>query len=42
MPGRVYPVTVVAVPFLVELATTPGVHEREQLLVTLGMLTDPE
>ncbi|MGW3608141.1 hypothetical protein [Micromonospora sp. NPDC005161] len=40
--GSVYPVTVVAVPFLVELATTPGVHEREQLLVTLGMLTDPE
>ncbi|WP_432973467.1 hypothetical protein [Dactylosporangium sp. CA-233914] len=40
--GSVYPVTVVAVPFLVELATTPGVHEREDLLVTLGMLTDPE
>ncbi|MEE6262378.1 HEAT repeat domain-containing protein [Plantactinospora sonchi] len=40
--GSVYPVTVVAVPFLVELATTPGVHERERLLVTLGMLTDPD
>ncbi|MFD0592267.1 hypothetical protein ACFQZ4_06580 [Catellatospora coxensis] len=40
--GTVYPVTVVAVPFLVELATTPGVRDRDMLLVTLGELTDPE
>ncbi|WP_327003705.1 HEAT repeat domain-containing protein [Dactylosporangium sp. NBC_01737] len=40
--GSVYPVTVVAVPFLVELATTPGVRHRDGLLITLGMLTDPE
>ncbi|MET7400550.1 hypothetical protein ABZS66_44440 [Dactylosporangium sp. NPDC005572] len=34
--GTVYPVTVVVVPFLAELATTPGVHRRDHLLYTLG------
>ncbi|MEU5947661.1 hypothetical protein ABZ793_19130 [Micromonospora sp. NPDC047465] len=40
--GTVYPVTVMAVPFLVELATTPGVHQRPDLLHVLGALCDPE
>ncbi|WP_186316104.1 HEAT repeat domain-containing protein [Catellatospora sichuanensis] len=40
--GSVFPVTVVAAPFLVELATTPGVRGRDRHLITLGMLTDPE
>ncbi|GAA1560519.1 hypothetical protein GCM10009827_097230 [Dactylosporangium maewongense] len=38
----VYPVTVQVVPFLIELATADGVHERDQLLQMLGALTDPE
>lgn len=38
--GTVYPVTVRVVPFLVELATTPGVHQRHHLLHTLGALCD--
>src|SRR5258707_15493898 len=40
--GTVYPVTVVVVPFLVELATTPGVHGRDSLLYMLGALGDPD
>ncbi|WP_433789026.1 hypothetical protein [Actinoplanes sp. CA-252034] len=40
--GTVYAVTVAAVPFLVELATTDGVHERAELLHTIGGLSDPE
>lgn len=40
--GTVYPVTVVAVPFLVELATSAGVHQRHHLLQLLGALCDPE
>ncbi|MBG0567255.1 HEAT repeat domain-containing protein [Actinoplanes aureus] len=39
--GTVYPVTVAAVPFLIELATTPGVHRRDMLLHTVGVLGDP-
>ncbi|MBF9132028.1 hypothetical protein I0C86_24115 [Plantactinospora sp. S1510] len=38
--GTVYPVTVVAVPFLIELASTPGVDMREHLLRMLGDLCD--
>ena len=40
--GTVYPVTAEVVPFLVELATTPGVHRREDLLRILGELCDPD
>jgi hypothetical protein len=40
--GTVYPVTVVAVPFLVELASTPGVHRRDILLHMIGALCDPK
>ena len=40
--GTVYPVTLLAVPFLVELATTPGVHRRDLLLHMLGALCDPD
>jgi hypothetical protein len=40
--GTVYPVTVEVIPFLVELATTEGVHRRGDLLRTLGALCDPE
>ncbi|MEV6303634.1 HEAT repeat domain-containing protein [Actinoplanes sp. NPDC051861] len=39
--GTVYPVTAEVVPFLVELAATPGVHHRDHLLRTLGGLCDP-
>ncbi|GLW30467.1 hypothetical protein [Actinoplanes regularis] len=38
----VYPATVAVVPFLIELATTPGVHRRDHLLHILGGLCDPE
>jgi hypothetical protein len=40
--NTVYPVTPVVVPFLVELAATPGVHRRDHLLRTLGGLCDPD
>ncbi|MBO0867264.1 MAG: hypothetical protein J2P15_01745, partial [Micromonosporaceae bacterium] len=40
--GTVYPVTVVVVPFLVELAITPGVQRRDHLLHMLGDLCDPD
>ncbi|GIJ43467.1 hypothetical protein Val02_03530 [Virgisporangium aliadipatigenens] len=40
--GTVYPVTPEVVPFLVELAATPGVHQRDHLLCTLGGLCDPD
>ncbi|WP_328476569.1 hypothetical protein OHA21_22225 [Actinoplanes sp. NBC_00393] len=40
--GTVYPVTAEAVPFLIELATTDGVHQRDHLLRLLGALCDPE
>lgn len=40
--GTVYPVTVRAVPFLIELAVTDGVHRRDRLLHALGALTDPD
>ncbi|MFC4065861.1 hypothetical protein [Actinoplanes subglobosus] len=40
--GTVYPVTVRAVPFLIELAVTDGVHRRDRLLHALGSLTDPD
>ncbi|MFC6023713.1 hypothetical protein ACFP2T_47120 [Plantactinospora solaniradicis] len=40
--GTVYPVTAVAVPFLIELASTPGVDKREHLLRVLGDLCDPD
>ncbi|MFC5004881.1 hypothetical protein ACFPIJ_44525 [Dactylosporangium cerinum] len=40
--GSVYPATVVAVPFLVELAVRPGVHGRAALIATIGNLCDPD
>ncbi|MEN3615258.1 hypothetical protein AAH979_37745 [Plantactinospora sp. ZYX-F-223] len=40
--GTVYPATVLAVPFLVELAGRPGVHGRAELLSTIGQLCDPD
>jgi hypothetical protein len=40
--GTVYPVTAQVVPFLIELASTGGVHQRDHLLRTLGALTDPQ
>ncbi|MFC4907703.1 HEAT repeat domain-containing protein [Actinomadura gamaensis] len=39
--GSVYPATTAAVPFLVELAVAPDVHERAELLFVLGALCDP-
>ncbi|MBO3739012.1 hypothetical protein [Actinoplanes flavus] len=36
--GTVYPATAEVIPFLVELAITPGVHRRDHLLRTLGAL----
>ncbi|WP_328472112.1 hypothetical protein OHA21_09010 [Actinoplanes sp. NBC_00393] len=39
--GSVYPATVVAAPFLVELAARPETHGRADLLTTLGQLCDP-
>jgi hypothetical protein len=40
--GTVYPATVLAAPFLVELAGRPGVHGRADLLSTIGQLCDPD
>ncbi|GGN66191.1 hypothetical protein GCM10010112_28350 [Actinoplanes lobatus] len=40
--NTVYPVTAEVVPFLVELAGTPGVHRRDHLLHALGSLCDPD
>jgi hypothetical protein len=40
--GTVYPVTVAVLPFVVELATTAGVHKRDHLLRMLGGLCDAE
>ncbi|MEV6302388.1 hypothetical protein AB0M02_23440 [Actinoplanes sp. NPDC051861] len=39
--GTVFPEAVAAVPALVELATTPGVHQRAHLLHVLGAMSDP-
>ncbi|GAB7046530.1 hypothetical protein [Catenuloplanes indicus] len=40
--GTVYAATVQAVPFLIELAVRPGVHQRDHLLRTVGALCDPQ
>ncbi|GGN07784.1 HEAT repeat protein [Actinoplanes campanulatus] len=40
--NTVYPVTAEVIPFLVELAGTPGVHQRDHLLHALGSLCDPD
>ncbi|MEU8664402.1 HEAT repeat domain-containing protein, partial [Actinoplanes philippinensis] len=39
--GTVYPATVEAIPYLIELASTDGVHRRADLLHILGDLCDP-
>ncbi|WP_203779033.1 HEAT repeat domain-containing protein, partial [Actinoplanes philippinensis] len=39
--GTVYPATVEAIPYLIELATTDGVHRRADLLRILGDVCDP-
>lgn len=39
--GTVYPVTVVAVPFIVELAAGRAVHHRDALCFALGAFGDP-
>src|SRR5688500_8922275 len=40
--GTVHPVTAEVIPFLIELATTAGVHRRADLLRILGALCDPD
>ncbi|WP_203829341.1 hypothetical protein [Actinoplanes palleronii] len=39
--GSVYPATVAAIPFLADLAMRPGVHGRDELLDSLGLLCAP-
>jgi HEAT repeat protein len=40
--GTVYSASVAVVPFVAELAVTPGVHHRRQLVSLLGGMADPD
>jgi HEAT repeat protein len=40
--GTVYSASVAVVPFVAELAVTPGVHHRRQLVAMLGGMADPD